>query len=38
MINNNVPFWLRRTEFTRQEIHEVFSRFRALLLMECEDG
>lgn len=37
MVIKNIPEQLLKTDFTRQELHEVFSRYRALLSMECSN-
>ena len=37
LVMKNLPLQLKKTNFTRQELHEVFSRYRALLTMECHN-
>jgi hypothetical protein len=36
MMGKNIPEFLRKTGFSRFEIHEIFARYKALLGMECE--
>jgi hypothetical protein len=36
MMAKNIPDFLRKTGFSRFEIHEIFARYKALLGMECE--
>jgi hypothetical protein len=35
-MGKNIPDFLRKTGFSRYEIHEIFARYKALLGMESE--